>query len=319
MTKSSSIDALKGALILWVIGGHMAEVLHLEHIAFWIGSGFRMPLMVAVSGYLLNLERVRQAPFGDIGYRYWKRMILPWLVASCVYLAPRVDTISWMTPLDIVLRPAYHLWYIPVLCLLILTARYARFSPALLVVLSAPLSVGMMIGYGLYHEVIGTGILAFDSRFLSYPLYFFFGMAVARTQPTVKLRTIGLIAAIIGLAGWIHLYESSNLALQISARVTMNLGLIALLPVFARLPIRIAPVNAIGQASLFYYLWHPLLIGLMLAQGLDPWTALLLTIALLAAVHRLMADMPVLPALLGTPPVRRADTGGKPALAVSAI
>ncbi|MCB2013787.1 MAG: acyltransferase [Sphingobium sp.] len=319
MMKSSSIDALKGALILWVIGGHMAEVLHLEHIAFWIGSGFRMPLMVAVSGYLLNLERVRQAPFGDIGYRYWKRMILPWLVASCVYLLPRGDAVSWMTPLDIVLRPSYHLWYIPVLCLLILSARYARFSPALLVMLSAPLSVGMMIGYGLYHEVIGTGIWAFDSRFLSYPLYFFFGVLMARLEPSMAHRTAGVAVAILGLAGWIYLYESSDLGLQVSARLAMNLGLIALLPVFARLPIRIAPVNAIGRASLFYYLWHPLLIGLLLAQGLDPWTALLLTITLLAAVHRLMADMPVLPTLLGTPPVRRTDTDGKPALAVSAI
>ncbi|TNE42484.1 MAG: hypothetical protein EP321_15760 [Sphingomonadales bacterium] len=109
MGKSPGIDALKGALILWVIIGHVAEVNHVQNIAFWIGSGIRMPLLVGVSGYLLNLERVRSAAFADLAGRYGRRLIFPWLVAAVVYLLLGGGSLDWWTPVSLFLRAPYHL------------------------------------------------------------------------------------------------------------------------------------------------------------------------------------------------------------------
>ena len=104
MTKNPSIDLLKGLLILLVMGGHAMELTHQQHVLLWIGSGFRMPLMIGISGYLLNVTRTRSMPMGEMFSRYGRRMLLPWAVAMLVYWLASGGLLSWQTPLDL-LRP----------------------------------------------------------------------------------------------------------------------------------------------------------------------------------------------------------------------
>jgi hypothetical protein len=85
----------------------------------------------------------------------------------------------------------------------------------------------------------------------------------------------------------------------------MNLGLIALLPTLSALRLDFAPVNAIGRDSLFFYLWHPLIMGVVIMTGVGALATLALSILLLTAANRLAARGALLPILFGSLPERR--------------
>ncbi|WHO39193.1 acyltransferase family protein [Sphingobium sp. AP49] len=263
MAKNPSIDLLKGLLILLVMGGHAMELTHQQHLLLWIGAGFRMPLMIGISGYLLNVTRTRTAPFDDLMTRYGRRMLLPWGVAMLIYVLASGVQFSWELPLDMLLRPPFHLWYVPALFLLILLTRLVPLSPLLLLAIGTPVSLVTMYAFGLDHGPVGGGLLAPDSRFLRYPVYFFFGMLVAeRSMPKRYLGIILLVGA-LGLFWWSDLYGTGDALGFVPARLLMCLALIALLPSLAATRFHFAPINRIGRDSLFFYLWHPLVMGLL--------------------------------------------------------
>lgn len=307
MAKNPSIDALKGALILLVMLGHMAELVQANHIALWIGSGFRMPLMVGISGYLLNLDRVRANSFGQLVGHYRTRMLQPWLFATLIYILISGWPLSGTMPIAIVLRPPFHLWYIPVLCLLILTARLIPLSPLKLLALGAPISLLTMYAFGLGHGPIGDSLLSPDSRFLRYPLYFFLGMALAGrpVSPPYFWMSLGLAGS--GMAWWAGLFNGDGAVAILSARLLMNIGLIGLLPFASAVSFHFAPLNALGRYSLFFYLWHPLAIGVALAAGLAPIMAFIAALIMLILARHMVATMPLMAAWTGAGPIRQAQ------------
>lgn len=308
MGKNPSIDLLKGVLILLVMAGHAMELAHAQHLALWIGSGFRMPLMIGISGYLLNISRLRSEPGEHFFGRYGERMLLPWLVAMIAYLLISGWPLSWQTPVELLLRPPFHLWYIPVLFFLILVARAVPLPPIWLLAIGVPFSLSIMYGFGPHHGAIGTSLLSPDSRYLRYPIYFFFGMLMAeRGLPTRYLGIVLLVAA-LGMGWWSELEFSANIFAFVSARLIMCLGLIALLPQFARLRLSFAPVNHIGRDSLFFYLWHPLVMGLVMATGMSAAVTLALSMPILFGLGRLSATHERLRRWIGSvPPIRPRD------------
>jgi fucose 4-O-acetylase-like acetyltransferase len=288
MGNNPSIDLLKGVLILLVMGGHAMEIAQQQHLALWIGAGFRMPLMIGVSGYLLNVARTRESPGGDLARRYGKRMLLPWAVAMVIYFAASGAPVSWRTPLDMLLRPHFHLWYVSVLYVLIMLTRLLPLAPARLLLLGAPVSLATMYAFGLEHGPIGQGVLAIDSRFVRYPVYFFFGVLMAQQPPSARHRWVALTVMTLGLLWWSSLRGTGDGLALVPARLMMNLGLIALLPALAEARLSIGPINRIGRNSLFFYLWHPLAMGLAVAFSADTTFVpllLLSVILLLGASH----------------------------------
>jgi fucose 4-O-acetylase-like acetyltransferase len=305
VTKYPSIDLLKGVLMLLVMGGHAMELASSHHLALWIGAGFRMPLMIGISGYLLNVPRTRDAAALDLLSRYGRRMLLPWGVATIVYVTAAGWPLAWTTPFDLLLRPPYHLWYVPVLFFLIMVTRLLPFRPLILLAIGAPFSLAIMYGFGLNHAPIYDGILAPDSRFLRYPIYFFFGMLLAERSPPRSALWLTLLLGSLGLAWWAGLYASGQQLAYVPARLLMCLGLIALLPVLSTLPLHAPPVNAIGRESLFFYLWHPLMMGTVILTGIGPLATLALSILLLGIASRLAARNPATALLLGVNPARQ--------------
>jgi fucose 4-O-acetylase-like acetyltransferase len=97
----------------------------------------------------------------------------------------------------------------------------------------------------------------------------------------------------------------------------MCLGLIALLPVLSGLDLHNAPIDAIGRDSLFFYLWHPLVMGSVMLTGIGPLATLALSILLLAVASRFAAQRPVAALLLGTDPARSRPTRAKTAPAIA--
>ncbi len=305
MTKNPSIDLLKGLLILLVMGGHAMELTHQQHVLLWIGSGFRMPLMIGISGYLLNVTRTRSMPTGEMFSRYGRRMLLPWAVAMLVYWLASGGLLSWQTPLDLLLRPPFHLWYVPALFLLILVTRLLPLSPLLLLAIGTPVSLATMYSFGLDHGAVGGSLLSPDSRFLRYPVYFFFGMLMAeRGMPKRYLWPVLLVGA-LGLFWWSDLYGTGNALAFVPARLLMCLALIALLPSISAVRLHFGPINRIGRESLFFYLWHPLVMGLV--AMLDPHGAVILAgaVLLLYIASALAGQGRLPPLLLGAVPQRR--------------
>lgn len=294
-----SIDLLKGLLILLVMGGHVMEITHSSHPAYWIGSGFRMPLMVGISGYLLNVARTREDAPGTLLFRYGQRMLLPWAVATSIYVTISHVPLSWTSPIDLFLRPVFHLWYVPALFCFIVATRLLPFSPLTLLALSAPVSLAAMYGFGLGHAALWDGPLAPDSRYLYYLGYFFLGMWVARRPLARQHLWLAWMATGLGLIWWTGLYDSGDQFAYVPARLLMCIGLIALLPSWTERRWRLPMVEAIGRGSLFFYLWHPLVMGLAIFAGCNALTTLGLAILLLAMAHIAIGRSPLLALLLG--------------------
>ncbi|MEJ7935888.1 acyltransferase [Sphingobium sp. AN558] len=318
MTKNPSIDFLKGLLTLLVMGGHAMELVGRHDLLLWLGSGLRMPLMIGISGYLLNVTRIRTEAARALFQRYSTRLLLPWLFATILYLIISGWSVGWATPLDPILRPPFHLWYVPVLVFLIFVARLIPRSPLLLLVMGTPVSLATMYGFGLDHGPVGTSFFAPDSRFLRYPVYFFFGMLMAERAFPKRYLPVCLLLTLLGLWWWSGLYRDGHRLAYVPARLLMCLGLISLLPSLSALRLRFAPLNLIGQDSLFFYLWHPLIMGLLMAGGMHSFTMVIASVPLLFMVSRLAARAPFIGRILGAAPDRRVDhkaPGGPVALA----
>lgn len=316
MGKNPSIDLLKGVLILLVMGGHVMELVGGHDLALWVGSGFRMPLMVGISGYLLNVTRTRSDSASVLLSRYGRRMLLPWAFAGVVYMLMSGEALRWTMPVDLLFRPPFHLWYVPVLFFLIMLTRLLPFSPLALLAVGAPISLIIMYGFGLDHAPMGGSLLSLDSRYLRYPVYFFFGMLMAERRVSARYLPIALTVAVLGLIWWSGLYDDDNELAYVPARLLMCLGLIALLPILSAMRLEFAPVNAIGRDSLFFYLWHPMVMGVVIMTGVGPVATLALSILFLAVGNRLTARGTLLPLLFGSRPDRRSVA---PALPVAPL
>ncbi|WP_176592347.1 acyltransferase [Sphingobium sp. EM0848] len=318
MGKNPSIDLLKGVLILLVMGGHVMELTGGHDLVLWVGSGFRMPLMVGISGYLLNVTRTRSDSASNLFSRYGRRMLLPWAFAGIVYMLASGEALRWTLPFDLLFRPPFHLWYVPTLFFMIMLTRLLPFSPLALLAVGAPVSLAIMYGFGLGHGPVGDSLLSLDSRFLRYPVYFFFGMMMAERPISRRHLPIAVIVMLLGLFWWSGLYDADNELAFVPARLLMNLGQIALLPTLSAWRADFAPVSAIGRDSLFFYLWHPMVMGVVIMTGIGPLATLALSILLLTFASRLTARGALLPLLFGSVPERRGTKSATPAAALAA-
>lgn len=83
-----------------------------------------MPLFVFMSGYLLNTPQIQKMSLSSLFIKYWNRMIKQWLLALVVYsfiISFPQDTTTSILIIERICKPFYHLWYIPVLFVMILT------------------------------------------------------------------------------------------------------------------------------------------------------------------------------------------------------
>ena len=318
MVKNPSIDLLRGLLILLVMAGHAMELAHQNHVILWIGGGFRMPMMFGLSGYLLNVDRTRNEDAASLFGRYANRMLLPWAVAVCVYILAGGWSLSLSTPLELLLRPPFHLWYVPVLFFLIVMTRLVPLSPLALLAIGTPISLATMYSFGLDHGPIGVSLLSPDNRYLRYPVYFFFGMLIAERGLPIRYLAVALLAGALGLFWWIGLYGSSTSLAFVPARLLMCLSLIAMIPHVSARQLSFAPLGAIGHHSLLFYLWHPLIMGTLWIAGMNGPTLLLLSIITLAFVSRFITHYPLARQLIGGAPPRQSRPAAVEPLPVAA-
>ncbi len=82
---------------------------------------------------------------------FCQRGLVPWGVAVIIYAAVSGWHLSPSLFLELVLRPPFHLWYVPVLFFLICATWALPFPPLLLLALGTPFSLTIMYMFGLSH------------------------------------------------------------------------------------------------------------------------------------------------------------------------
>ncbi len=116
---------VKGLLILLVILGHVVKGGLNENLIRFVIYAFHMPLFLFVSGFLFNVDKIKDFSFGQLWTKYYKRMIKPWLIALFFYavLITTPEYSDFRTFVTKILSnlffPYYHLWYVPALFLMI--------------------------------------------------------------------------------------------------------------------------------------------------------------------------------------------------------
>lgn len=296
--RNTGIDVFRGLLVLAVMLGHFSELTQRHSILTWLGAGFRMPLFIGLTGYMFNLERARSMPLPALLGKYYHRLILPWLVACLVHLtvSRQLDILS---PIAIFLRPPYHLWFVPVMMAFILVAAVSRRTPSAMLAIAAPFSIAAMYAFGVGQS--GDPILTapVDRRFFIYPIFFFFGLWVARHETRPWKQRASMLLAMIGLAWWCELHSRPALLPEVAAELILGLSLTSLLPLARTSRLHLPFTASIGRESLYYYLWHPLIFGIWAGMGVVGVPMLLVSLATMVAARPLLARMPGLAGTLG--------------------
>lgn len=135
MERCSSIDYIKGCLIFTVIVGHVLLGSLDANLFRYVIYSFHMPAFIFMSGYLLNIEKIRLLRIDQLFGKYWRRMLLPWGIAWVVYTAIDVyGKLSLDAVLNNIINPFYHLWYVPSLFMMIaiiwMAFRYCKSDKA---------------------------------------------------------------------------------------------------------------------------------------------------------------------------------------------
>lgn len=295
--RSAGIDMLRGLLVLGVIAGHCAELIERDSFVTWLGTGVRMPLFLGLSGYLFNLERARAAPLVTLLRRYWPRLILPWLIATMTYLAIAKRLDVWALALMIV-RPAYHLWFVPVMLAFMCIAAATRRSPEVLFGWAILPSIAAMYWLGIGHGQDYPVWLP-DRRFLIYPVFFFYGLWIAQRPRDARRVRAAIGLAVIGALWWGALHGTHDLAGEVAALLLWGLSLIYLLPDVRVWGGPFPALASVGRDSLFYYLWHPLAFTAWVAWDWRGWSLLLPSIMTLIVARTLLSLRPQLASLAG--------------------
>ena len=301
--RNSGIDLFRGLLVLAVVLGHFSELTQRDSFLTWIGIGFRMPLFMGLTGYMFNLERARALPLIALLRKYHRRLILPWIVACIVHLT-LVGQLDWLTPVRLLVRPPFHLWFVPVMMCFIVIAAVSRRSPAAMLAIALPVSIVAMYLFGVGHGGGPPGTLIPDRRFLIYPVYFFFGMWIARREPDPWRQRAAIVLAVISIFWWCRLYDAPALVGEVAAELISGLSLTSLLPRLRTLPFAIPPIAAVGRQSLFFYLWHPLAFGLWSGLGAAGLWMLGLSMLTLGLAGAIVARLPIAAKVLGVVPHR---------------
>lgn len=305
--RSTGIDLFRGALVVAVILGHFSELTARQSFLTWVGAGIRMPLFIGLTGYLFNLERARAGTVVGLLRAYYPRLLLPWLIACIVHLTV-TERLGLLTPLSIIVHPPFHLWFVPVMMTFIVLATLAKRPPLAMLGIAIPCSIAAMYLLGVGHGAAPTHAWLPDRRFFIYPIYFFYGLWIARRPRDSWKESAAMVLAPIGLLWWCVLFQAPNLRAEVAAELITCLPLICLLPRVRTLTLSIPPLVAIGRDSLFFYLWHPMAFGLWAACGLTGMSMLILSMLTLAVVRAVCLRQDRVARLMGLQPQRRSAT-----------
>jgi acyltransferase len=263
------IDFFKGVLILLVIVGHIMT--YSQYLVKHLIYGFHMPLFLAVSGYMVRQDTLRQTALRTLLGRYSKRMLLPWLLAFATFffMEHRDDLLAGdmggAVLAESILYPAFHLWYVPVLFLVICglwLCEYWRLPITALWSVAILFTIGWMAS--VTDPIHGPRVLYYvgDKRLMAFFSFFLMGYGLRHNFVPMPTKRLGVIVLIFFTCLHIAAYYGDWGSWERLIVVGLNLSVIGVfVPIFTSAQaLRLKPFNWIGQQSLGIYLWHPFFI-----------------------------------------------------------
>jgi fucose 4-O-acetylase-like acetyltransferase len=255
-----SIDDLKGILMLLVITGHIALGTLNENILRYTIYSFHMPLFIAVSGYLLNIEKLKTKNFFEMIGLYLFRMIVPWCIAIfAYYLCSNKFHLSLQSLIYAFITPFYHLWYIPALLFFISVVWiFLKTKLPLVLLLIISLPVSLFSSYLADSKSIFGNIGTIRLQF-----FFYFCLAIFIKSYPLKINKnilkYGLLPILVCSMAFnmFCFFHPFSIAERLNGLI---LNCIVLILVFNRITetpfFRSRLLSWIGTNSLSVYLWH---------------------------------------------------------------
>lgn len=263
MEQNHSIDATKGGLILLVIIGHVLYgTLQDNAIRYYIYS-FHMPFFLFVSGYLINVERLKAYSFRELLMHYSKRMLGVWCIAWCIFTALVIhNDISLHGIVHNIAHPYYHLWYVPTLFFMICITFYGmrlahdarKFFSIMFGISVITLTVGCMVHF--------PGIMD-----LKYMVYFMLGLLCRHcaSRKLISINIWGGYAWLLYTLFMVVLYMFIKDSRLWDFNPLLNSPFVAFMLIFWLTPVlwkdecpRSEILEFLGKNSLQVYLWHML-------------------------------------------------------------
>ena len=292
--RNQAFDSVRGWLIVSVIVGHIVlGSIHNQVLRYAIYA-VHMPLFIALTGYLINTNKLFESSFQQTAVRYWSRLVIPFIPAFVFFTGVLIvhaaieGRLSPALSVAYLIKPYYHLWFVPTLLLWVigLVVLLKTRIPLLVVcVLSAPLAVAWS---GLEMSFIPTVLL---SKKVFFYAYFFFLGVVCRScldnwRTLVQRMRIAIVVLVVVCAVFYMLYcGKPSTSLSALAWFTLNTCLVFLLLDWiltsseSRQP---KMLTLMGRHSLPIYLWHVLPMFLLKGFGVHhsaPWLYYLISIS----------------------------------------
>ena len=109
-----AIDMVKAIVLICVLTEHLIHLPSKDSIIRFTIGLFHMPVFIGISGFLFGCRRL-DGKISQMLPHIFKRLLVPWLIATCVYYFIHLtnDGFSVVALLKLLLYPYYHLWYIP--------------------------------------------------------------------------------------------------------------------------------------------------------------------------------------------------------------
>lgn len=113
MVRNTTLDTVKGILIISVILVHIISKGPLTQYLGYFITSFHMQLFFGVSGYLLS-DNLFEKSLKELIIKYWYRLIIPFLFAYFLYCMIKQEWLGLFFP-----YPWFHLWFIVAFILMI--------------------------------------------------------------------------------------------------------------------------------------------------------------------------------------------------------
>ncbi|MCE3280293.1 MAG: hypothetical protein K0S44_2484 [Bacteroidetes bacterium] len=271
--KIRNFDLIKGGLIILVIIGHVLQGSLSDNLARYFIYSFHMPVFIGISGYLINIDKLKILPSAEIFQKYCFRVIIPWSIAIVTYLFffnyAFAQGISVKIVIGKLIRsfisPYYHLWYIPAfISWVFLTVVFLKMR----ISLRSIFLISLLISIFFY--LLNYNVISFNSALMkkmtevslhTYKPYFFmffvFGICIRNVK--IKLNIwLNLIIVLILLATQLVFFYFPWPSAEMVSTILLNFCLLHLLIALAsldRLP-HSQLLEWFGINSLAIYLWH---------------------------------------------------------------
>ena len=260
--RNISIDSLKGLLIFLVVLGHSLLGTLDENPLRYLIYSFHMPAFFFISGYLLDIDKLKLSSYKNIFTKYWHRMLKMWLVAWVIYTVYVIRTdFSFVSICHQIYNPYYHLWFVPALFLSIIFLAFVFRN-----IKSETIAICVHVICGLFSYNLSVSDYMIPGLWIISTSFFLFLGILSRRKLRIYVSAWGWI-----IMAFVLVVMAADLIMRMSIdtyREHFQLPLCTGLLLFGFLPIIQHKLwfsgifQLWGKYSLEIYLWHviPLLL-----------------------------------------------------------